>query len=47
LPTFAQDYRRRQAVEAFNDWFVKQQQEAKIALNFGGGPSESENEPQQ
>jgi len=42
LPRFAQEYRRRQAAEAFNDWFVKQQQEAQIALNTGRSESEAE-----
>jgi peptidyl-prolyl cis-trans isomerase D len=42
LPRFAQEYRRRQAAEAFNDWFMKQQQDAQIALNIGRRESDAE-----
>jgi peptidyl-prolyl cis-trans isomerase D len=44
LPHFTQEYRRRQAAEAFNDWFVKQQQDAQIALNIGRSRDEGEHQ---
>ncbi|MGZ8940424.1 MAG: SurA N-terminal domain-containing protein [Limisphaerales bacterium] len=35
LPQFAQEYRRRMAVEAFNDWFANELQSASLQLNDG------------
>lgn len=35
LSQFAQDYRRRHAAEAFQDWFGKQMQLAQLNLNIG------------
>ena len=32
LPKFLQEYRRRQAVEAFNDWFSKEMQLARLTI---------------
>jgi hypothetical protein len=33
LPNFLEEYRRRQSVQAFNDWFQKEAQLAKVMIN--------------
>lgn len=40
LPTFMQEYRRRMAVRAFNDWFMKEMQLAKVTI-AGDGEQET------
>ena len=39
LPKFADDYRRRMASQAFNDWFQNEMQLAQMNLRVGGDES--------
>jgi peptidyl-prolyl cis-trans isomerase D len=43
LPQFVQDYRRRNASESFNEWFMKEMQLAQLTLNDGSSEADQGN----